>query len=126
LATLELWIAFPYGIKHEIPVFDLCAVAVAGSTFGISIIVLVGDVWRQRVLRTFLGKNYKLLQDWMETRSSLVNGMLGFVASGLIGSSVSAALFISIGMPRQQVIFACGLGVIFWASAWLIGILCLA
>jgi len=123
LAMLELWLAFPYGFKHGIPVLGLCAVAVTGSIFGICIIALVGDIWRQRVLRTFLGENYQRLQDWMRRRSPLGTGILSILASGLIGCSVSAALCISIGLPRRQVMLTCGFGAIFWALVWLSGIL---
>jgi len=126
LAMLELWIAFPYGLKHELPVPGLCAAAVTGAILGVCIITLIGDLWGQRVLRTFLGRHYRCMQEWMRQRSPLVTGILSVLAPGLIGCSVSAALFISIGLPRRQVMLTCSLGAIFWTLVWLSGILYLA
>jgi len=126
LAMLELWLAFPYGLKHGMPVPGLCAAALAGSIVGMCIIACVGDLWRQRVLRTFLGKKYQYLQDWIRHKSPLVTGIFSVLASGLLGCSIAAALGISIGLPRRHVILTCALGAVGWTAAWLSGISYLA
>jgi len=119
LAMLELWLAFLYGHQRGLPVMALCIVAVVGSIFGICLIALVGEMWQQRVLRTFLGGHYQRLQDWMRGRNPVVTGILSVLVSGLIGCSVTAALCISVGLPRRQV-------AVCWTSAWLSGVLYLA
>jgi len=126
LAMLELWLAFPYGLKHGMPVAGLCVVALAGSIVGICLIAVIGDLWRQRVLRVFLGRKYERLQDWMRNKSPWATGILAVLASGLIGCSITTALCISIGLPRRQVMLTCGLGAVCWTLAWLPGLLYLA
>lgn len=126
LAAVELWAAVPLGLKFGVPPVLLITCVVAGALGGAAIALLCGNALYNLIVKYRKDFGQTGAAGWLAKHGVWAVGLLGPL---LLGSTLTAALATSIGMPRGRTFAALTAGILVWTIAfvylgsWGIGIL---
>ncbi|HEY0490283.1 MAG TPA: hypothetical protein VGD30_12265 [Telluria sp.] len=115
LATLELWAAVPLGLKLGATPLPLAACVIAGALFGAVVALMFGDALYKLITKYRKDFGRTGAAAWLVRHGVWAVGLAGPL---LLGSTLTAALATSIGMPRGKTFAALTAGIVIWTIAF--------
>lgn len=123
LATIELWAAVPLGLKLGVTHIPLAASVIAGAMVGAVVALLCGNALYNLIVKYRPDFGTTGAAGWLAKNGVWAVGLLGPL---LLGSTLTAALATSIGMPRGKTLTALTAGILVWTitfvwlGAWVV------
>ena len=115
LATLELWAAVPLGLKLGATPVPLAACVIAGALSGAAVAFMFGDALYKLITRYRKDFGKTGAAAWLVRHGVWAVGLLGPL---VLGSTLTAALATSIGMPRGKTFASLTAGIVIWTVAF--------
>lgn len=115
LAAVELWAAIPLGLKFGLTAVPLALCVIAGAFAGASLALLSGNALYKIIIQYRKDFGQTGAAGWLVKNGVWAVGLLGPL---VLGSTLTAALATSIGMPRGKTMLALTAGIVLWTIAF--------
>lgn len=115
LAAVELWAAIPLGLKFGITAVPLALCVIAGALVGASLALLSGNALYNIIIKYRKDFGQTGAAGWLVRNGVWAVGLLGPL---VLGSTLTAALATSIGMPKGKTMLALTAGIVLWTIAF--------
>ncbi|MBZ2209280.1 hypothetical protein [Massilia soli] len=115
LAAVELWAAIPLGLKFGMTAVPLAVCVIAGAFAGASIALLSGNALYKIIIQYRKDFGQTGAAGWLVKNGVWAVGLLGPL---VLGSTLTAALATSIGMPRGKTLLALTAGIVVWTMTF--------
>ena len=115
LAAVELWAAIPLGLKFGMTAVPLALCVIAGALVGAGLALLSGNALYKIIIKYRKDFGQTGAAGWLVKNGVWAVGLLGPL---VLGSTLTAALATSIGMPRGKTMLALTAGIVLWTIAF--------
>ena len=115
LAAVELWAAIPLGLKFGMTAVPLALCVIAGALAGASLALLSGNALYNIIIKYRKDFGQTGAAGWLVRNGVWAVGLLGPL---VLGSTLTAALATSIGMPKGKTMLALTAGIVLWTIAF--------
>ena len=115
LAAVELWAAIPLGLKFGMTAVPLALCVIAGALVGASLALLSGNALYNIIIKYRKDFGQTGAAGWLVKNGVWAVGLLGPL---VLGSTLTAALATSIGMPKGKTMLALTAGIVLWTIAF--------
>ena len=115
LAAVELWAAIPLGLKFGMTAVPLALCVIAGALVGAGLALLSGNALYKIIIKYRKDFGQTGAAGWLVKNGVWAVGLLGPL---VLGSTLTAALATSIGMPRAKTMLALTAGIVLWTIAF--------
>lgn len=115
LATIELWAAVPLGLSLGATPVPLASFVIAGALVGAAVALFFGNALYSLIVKYRKDFGTTGAAGWLVKHGVWAVGLLGPL---VLGSTLTAALATSIGMPRGKTYMAIAAGILVWTIAF--------
>lgn len=115
LAAIELWAAIPLGLKFGLTAAPLTLCVMAGALAGAGLALLSGNALYKIIIQYRKDFGQTGAAGWLVKNGVWAVGILGPL---VLGSTLTAALATSIGMPKGKTMLALTAGIVLWTVAF--------